>query len=130
MRPPMVDEQAKQQIASWYREYALHSVAAERTLRLSVRETNGREIGRVTLEKTPALPYLLSTDLWVDPAYRGTRVVDALDAMKGAAAQASNRIGIMASVHSDNIPELARLFKRGWRCVHYRKERHIFVLDV
>jgi predicted RNase H-like nuclease len=130
---PYVTPELKDEVAKKHPEYALLSYTGDNYINLMVRQKHepyGDNIGLVTLQKTAALPYLLSTKLYVDPRFRGTNVSDVLDSMKVAVVKSSNRIGLMAAVHSDNLPELARLFKRGWRCVHYNKERYVFVLDV
>ena len=87
-------------------------------------------VGTVTLQHTAALPYLVSTRLTVTPDYRGRGVTAALDAATTSVARSSARIGILAAVHADNIPQLARLFRRGWRCIHYGRERYLFARDV
>lgn len=129
MNAPYADTTRKDKVASDYPEYRLTSRSGPASITLMVNRGDV-EVGRVTLEKTQALPYLLSTDLYVAPNERGGNVVSALDAMKLAVVHSSGRLGLMCSVHSDNIPQLARLFKLGWRCVHYKNERHVFVLDV
>ena len=89
-----------------------------------------RTVGSVIVQFTAALPYLVSTRLTVTPDYRGRGVTAALDAATTSVARSSARIGILAAVHADNIPQLARLFRRGWRCIHYGRERYLFARDV
>ena len=109
--------------------YRVTAAVSDNRCTLTAHST-ARVAGSVIVQWTAALPYLVSTRLTVTPDYRGRGVTTALDAAKVAVARSSARIGILAAVHADNIPQLARLFRRGWRCVHYARERYLFVLEV
>jgi hypothetical protein len=85
-------------------------------------------IGKVTLEATAGLPYLISTGLWVHPEHRGNVYTEMLDKAKFAAAKYVGK-GLMASVHTDNFPELSRMFKQDWKAINTTKGTITFVKD-
>lgn len=82
-----------------------------------------KEIGRIGLETiSPGLDqYAVSTGLWVDDFYRGTLVTDFLDQWKEEVARNSGIKALLALVRTDNAPELARMFKGGWKMLKHTK---------
>lgn len=89
------------------------------------------ELGHVRLESVSGLSFVVSTDLYVDPRWRGNGVhcdvVELLDKAKFETVRGSYHSGIIAEVHGENAVELARMFKQGWQQVAYRNGKHLFV---
>lgn len=87
-------------------------------------------VGRIRLTQTD-LPYMVSGGLWVREGWSGPgQASGVLDSLRDATLSAGGlKNGLIASVHAGNAPELSRMFKGGWRMVHYSKERYIFIRE-
>ena len=111
------------------RSRTLHQDTYDSGCTFDVRE-NGRVVASLRLEDSQGLPYLISTNLWITPDRRGLEILDTFDSVKEQVVmQSGGYLGVIASVRSENAPELAHLFKTGWRQIHYRGGRHIMVKD-
>jgi hypothetical protein len=81
---------------------------------------------RVTVDSHLGLPYMISTDLWIAEGHRGGPAAGILDALRDRISSMGAK-KLIACVHSDNAPELSRMFKQNWRQLDYFDGKHIFV---